>query len=304
LATVQENNEMVRMEAIRKYMSGIRRYGLSRAIAGMIAYLRYTALKPKGGSISTFTDGLYIHFVYPAQFIATVVIFKEPVEPEYEFLRHVLANDSVFFDVGGGIGCYTVFSAKLVNGPIHTFEPVEENILTIEKNLDANRVASKVVLNQLALSNKKGFCRIQKAADLFSGRVADLSSQHRNGYIEVTTLDSYCLQRNIDHIDVLKIDVEGHEREVIEGGKQLLIDKKIRIIILECNPELAQFYESLEDMGFEYFYYDPRKNSLRHILPLCERTIRELKPSAFHSNLVLIQHETMDRLPHKLKTAT
>lgn len=90
---------MVGIKAISKYLSGIRCYGRSRAIKGMITYLKYTALRPEEGLISTFRDGLCIHFVYPAQFIATLAIFKEFVEPEYEFLRHVIASDLVFFDV-------------------------------------------------------------------------------------------------------------------------------------------------------------------------------------------------------------
>lgn len=71
------------------------------------------------------SDGLSITFKYPYQFMATLVIFQELVEPEYEFLRYILKKDSVFFDIGAGVGTYLTFVAKLTNGPIHAFEPMK-----------------------------------------------------------------------------------------------------------------------------------------------------------------------------------
>jgi FkbM family methyltransferase len=286
-----------------KYISGVQRYGLSRALAGMAVYLRYRFLKPKQGCISTSRDGLCIHFEYPAQFMPTLVVFKELVEPEHEFLRHVLTSDSVFFDVGGGIGCYTMVSAMVVGGPIHTFEPVDENLTAIQKNLEANGITDKVILNHVALSDQEGFCHIRKAGNLLGSRVADVSSGSGHGDTPVTTLDVYCLQRNIRHIDVLKIDVEGHERRVLEGARLLLAEKCIDIIILERNSGQEQFYQSLEETGFECLYYDPQENLLIPIIPLCRQTLNDLTPSPFHGNLIFIRHGAMDRLPSELRPA-
>ena len=287
---------MNKIKAIKKLMSGICRYGLIRTSTGMITFLKFIILKPKRGVVLTKSDSLIIHFKYPIQFMPTLMIFRELVEPEYEFLRHILTKDSVFFDVGGGIGTYSLFAAKLINGPIHTFEPIKENIQTIKNNLKANSVESKVRLNPVALSKKEGFGCMKKNASLFSSYLSEVSTKNSNNSIEVTTLDSYCLRHNIGHLDVLKIDVEGHEPDVIEGAKEIINKKKIGVIILEVHPNFESFYNFLEHMGFEFFRYDFRINSLKRIFPISEEKIRSSKLSAFHGNIVLIQPEILNKL--------
>jgi FkbM family methyltransferase len=286
---------MTNRTSVNKILSGIQRYGLLRAINGSTAFLKCKLLRPKTGITSTITDGLIVHFQYPTQFLPTLILFRELVEPEYEFLRQSLTKDSTFFDVGGGIGTYSVFVARLTSGPIHTFEPVEENITTINCNLHANSVDSRVRLNRIALSNKEGFGHMKKDAHLFCSRLSDVSMQSYDDSIRVTTLDAYCLEEKVDHIDVLKIDVEGHEREVIEGARGLLRDKKIDVIILEVYSELDDFYDSLKYLGFNYFYYDYSRNSLKRIAPIRKDNIERLKPSPFHSNVILIRRGLGDR---------
>lgn len=286
---------ITKIKGVKKLITGIRRYGFWRTTIGLFSFLKYKVLKPQRGVISTITDGLSIHFNYPSQFMPTLVIFRELVEPEYEFLRQILNEDSVFFDVGGGIGNYSVFAAKLVNGLIYNFEPVEENVETIKDNLKANFVEDKVQLNAIALSNKEGFGRMQKNTKLLLSRLSTLSTDCcSSDSIEVSTLDLYCFRKNIEHIDVLKIDVEGHEPAIIEGAQESLIKKKIDIIILELNPKLRRFYDSLSDMGFEFFFYDYENNSLKYLAPIEEKNIIDSRPSPFHSNIILIRREIVN----------
>lgn len=188
----------------------------------------------------------------------------------------------------------------MLNGPIQIFEPVEENIHTIKKNLESNSIKSKVLLNTIVLSNKAGFGHMQKDRTLFLSQLSKVSADYDMNSVKVTTLDLFCSQQNIDHIDVLKVDVEGHEPEVLEGAKELLNKRRINIIILESHPESYVFYNSLEKMGFDIFYYDYDKYLLRRILPVSEENIRNLKPSPFHSNIILIQREKTRRIKEKL----
>jgi hypothetical protein len=122
------------------------------------------------------------------------------------------------------------------------------------------------------------------------------------GSVKVTTLDSYCSQQNIKHIDILKLDVEGHSLEVIEGAKMLLDKKKIRIIIIELHSfSCTKFYNSLAHKGFECFYYDYQNNFLKQISPICEKSLIKLRPSPFNRNIIFIQHETINKLRRKFK---
>jgi len=268
-------------------------------MTGIVRFLRFKLYRPSQGTIVTLTDRLVINFDYPKQFIGALVVFKEPIEPEYQFLRKALRKDSVFFDVGAGIGAYAMCAANLVNGPVHAFEPIAENVRTIRNNLTANHMESKVKLNTVALSDKEGFGHMSRHehCDLFVSELLDISTEYDPGAVKVTTLDSYCAHNGVKAIDVIKIDVEGHEPSVIKGADRLICQENIRLIILETDHRLEQFYNSLQDRGFHFFYYDYRSNALEQIYPICARTLLN-EPSAFSSNIILILNDALDVYRH------
>ncbi len=53
--------------------------------------------------------------------------------------------------------------------------------------------------------------------------------------VELLTLDDYCNDTNVDRVDLLKMDVEGCERDVLEGATALLEAQRIDAILLEFN---------------------------------------------------------------------
>ena len=281
----------------KKLLGGLQRFGLLRTAVGLVSYMRYKAFKPRTGVISTATDGLVIHFDYPAQFVGSLVVFRELVEPEYRFVRRALDKNSVFCDVGCGIGFYSVCAAKLTGCTVHAFEPMRDNVRTIRENLRANGVESVVTLNHGALSGKEGFGVMESNAgiDLFSGHLGNVSTEEASNSVRVFTLDSYCEQTRISHIDVVKIDVEGNEQEVLDGAKAMLDGKRVDVMILETDHRLAGFYRSICDRGFEVYYFDDTRNSLKHVFPLNEQNLIELEPTAFSSNIVLIRRESMGK---------
>ena len=61
-------------------------------------------------------------------------------------------------------------------------------------------------------------------------------------YTKIITLDDYAEKKNIDTIDILKIDTQGYEDKVLEGANQLLKKNKIKIIQLELI--FSEIYEN------------------------------------------------------------
>jgi FkbM family methyltransferase len=285
----------VKIRGLKKLRGGIARYGLLRSATGLFRYLKFKIGKPSEGTVYTVTDNLVIRFAYPKQFMGTLTVFRELVEAEYDFLRKALNKDSVFLDVGGGIGSYSLCVGKVVDGPIHTFEPVEENFRTIQTNLEANKLQAKVRLNRVALSSNEGFGRMAKpeVRDFFGSKLTGVSTQSTDGTVAVTTIDAYCTKNNIGHIDVIKIDVEGHEHEVIEGAKRVIDEGRIGVMILEADHRLGEFYSSLQARGFHFFYYDAIKTRLLRIFPLSEEKLLD-EPTAFNSNVILIHDSKLE----------
>jgi hypothetical protein len=68
--------------------------------------------------------------------------------------------------------------------------------------------------------------------------------------IEIKNLDSFCKEKNINHIHFLKLDVEGHEKKVIEGAKRMIDAGEVDFIQFEfggCNIDSRTYFQD--------FYY-------------------------------------------------
>ena len=64
-------------------------------------------------------------------------------------------------------------------------------------------------------------------------------------------LDDYCFEKNIDYIDILKIDTEGLELEVLISGSKMIINKKIGIIKIELDSKFDSIVTLLASSGYE-----------------------------------------------------
>lgn len=305
---------------LQRITSGIRAYGLIRTIEGVINVLKLKIASPSRGSVTTGKDKLIFTFMYPEQFSYSLVLFQEFAEPEFELLRHLFtkerliskeeifaspgitgstipakdipARDVVFFDVGGAIGTYTIFAAKLQAGAIHTFEPVDENIQTIKENLSLNQLESCVRVNAVALSDQEGSGQLQRGSTFFYSHLQTDSQSDEIGAspeeVIVTTLYAYCQKNQIHHIDILKIDTEGHTSAILRGAQSLLTHQQIDLLIIEMDDDLIENRRLLRTYGYECFAYDAQRNMI-HRLSATDRSIfAEAKLTSFHSNVIFI----------------
>lgn len=147
-----------------------------------------------------------------------------------KFFIKNLKDDSIFYDIGANYGYYSLLAKKIIRvGEIHSFEPVPKTFKYLSKNLFNAR---GIFLNQLAVFNKKieiDFYDMETAG-IPGSSTFNLTQRHREFslksanpqkiQVQTITLDDYC--NNYSKPTFLKIDVEGAEGEVIEGGIETL----------------------------------------------------------------------------------
>ena len=82
--------------------------------------------------------------------------------------------------------------------------------------------------------------------------------------INITTIDNYCGENGISEIDLLKVDVEGHELSVFKGMKQMLDNGQVKVIQFEyggCNLDakvyLVDIWEVLKHYAFRFYKLYP-----------------------------------------------
>ncbi|NVM20705.1 MAG: FkbM family methyltransferase [Desulfobacterales bacterium] len=168
-------------------------------------------------------------------------------------LALILEPSDTFIDVGANVGLYSsVLSKLLILFPKVNFYAFEANPDTA-KRLKVSLEERNINIFDFALSSKIG--KLEFVGGAISGvfgakaNMSHFQIAEETIMVEAKTLDSIGI--NGDSI-VLKIDVEGHEREVIQGGLNLFKANRIKAVYLDgCNDKaLAEF---LESMGFTLF---------------------------------------------------
>ncbi len=137
-----------------------------------------------------------------------------------------------FVDIGANIGFYsTCVAHSLKNkGIVYSFEPHPGNFNRLIENLSNNKLSNVKVFN-IGLSSGPGSLNLVMRGDFFLGsdtgncsiEILDNTDLKLTKIpIELHTLDAVVINNDIDHIDVLKLDVEGHEDEVLRGAEKTL----------------------------------------------------------------------------------
>ncbi len=195
-------------------------------------------------------------------------------DTERVMVRALAANCTVFMDVGANSGIYTLLASKNCrpDSSVHAFEasPIEYKklVLTIKWNRLRN-----VFLNNIALSETDGTISIYENLDGWGAlnrvdRPATDEGLYRMANVPCLSLDSYCESNNINQIDFLKIDVEGHELPVLKGAKRMIVESR-PIILIEMNDRRrsdqsspAQIWSFLESYGYIWHHADSSSRRL------------------------------------------
>lgn len=141
---------------------------------------------------------------------------------ETEFIKQNIASEMICLDIGANIGYHTLLMAKLAK-QVLAFEPFPDAYELLNKNLDLN-LFMNVRTYPYALGDKNKIARLFIEQGNFG--MNKLEGSGRFIDVEERTLDSFYKGR----VDFVKIDVEGHELEVLKGMIKIL--KKYKPVIM------------------------------------------------------------------------
>ena len=137
------------------------------------------------------------------------------------FMRSCIKPGDTIIDVGAHVGYYTLFFAKSVgnNGRVVSFEPNPNNRNILKSNIERNGF-NNVELRPEVASDRKGEVELYMPDDENTGNgtlyASDAATQGTITVHSVST-GSLLLELGIDTINMIKIDVEGHEVSVLQG---------------------------------------------------------------------------------------
>ena len=175
--------------------------------------------------------GLMQYFIHDRYVGNSLDLLGEFSESEVALFSEVIDPGDVVVEVGANIGSHTVFLGKAVGeqGRVLAFEPQRHVFQVLNTNIALNE-QWHVETYHCGLGSKPGKMavrnyRFDEKRNMGGLSLLPSSTELLHEKVDIRTLDSFSLQK----LALLKVDVEGMEREVLEGAKDT---------ILRCRPVL------------------------------------------------------------------
>lgn len=156
-------------------------------------------------------------------------------------------NARCIVDVGANVGNHSLYFAAVMQAQVVAVEPGAEALAFLRTNLADNDVLDRVQVHPLALSSRVGTAHLARGpnGNLGMSRLVECASSGLATAVATTTLDALIDAADLRAISAIKIDVEGHEVEVLGGALDTLRRFQPLLIVEACDPPALQALESL-----------------------------------------------------------
>lgn len=160
--------------------------------------------------------------------------YYEPQEIKFINKEIKLNKHKVFLDIGANIGLFSLDIAS--NNPdvfTYAIEASPRVFYYLTKNINQNKLTNiepvQTVLNDTELAEINFY---SNEIAFGTGSLSPVFTKDAE-VVSSTTIDLFLTSKNIEHIDIIKIDVEGYELQVFKGGSKLLNREKSPTILFE-----------------------------------------------------------------------
>ncbi|MEC4805504.1 MAG: FkbM family methyltransferase [Jaaginema sp. PMC 1079.18] len=185
-------------------------------------------------------------------------------QEEQKFMRSLISEDAIAFDIGAASGSNTLLISQWVGyfGKVYAFEPTESLANNIQTNIERYHLNNTLVI-QKAITNQIGEIDFYEFPQDFanlnsiqrpSENISDpkILDRVQNKTVTTTTLDQFCQQQKIEKIDYIKLDLPETTPIVLQGASQLLATKAIHFLQFIASPiTVKTTSEVLKDYGYE-----------------------------------------------------
>jgi FkbM family methyltransferase len=191
-------------------------------------------------------------FLNPFDYVDSQIIKNGYYEPHVlNAIKENIRENDTFWDIGANIGLHS-FAIKKIFGTVKVigFEPNPYSLVKILKSRLKNKIP--IELNSLALSSSTQVSSLSIKTIGNSG-LTSLNPWKGVQYDDVCNVSliraDFLIDEGMSEPNIIKIDVEGHELEVLKGLGKYLLSSNLRAIVFEDNKD-EQVHSILKDAGY------------------------------------------------------
>lgn len=200
----------------------------------------------------------------------------------YLFERCLEKCDS-FWDIGAHVGVYSLLAARKLKGPVLAFEPNPRTYTFLQRNVQKNRLDSRIKAQQLAVAAKPGhlqfFCD-EMESDVSSLVKLEDPKKLKTLEITATSLDQLAADsQNLPQL--MKIDVEGAELDVLKGGDA--------------------FWQKVRERGSFYLFIESNAAALERAGTTPTELLEQLTQKGFQVSMIDEDHKRLTPVDGRLQ---
>ena len=199
---------------------------------------------------------------------------KEPETIEWIDNFHQTNDRIIFWDIGANIGLYSIYAAKIhKNIEIVSFEPSTSNLRILSRNISVNDLNEKISICQLPIGVNTNTNLVMHESEFKEGWSMNTFGEPTNyegKFFEAkqtyrlygTSIDYLFINKIYRAPNYLKIDVDGIEDKILQGGIKVLLDSNLKSISVELNENFKSQFEKVKELMKHYkFKFKQKKHA-------------------------------------------
>ena len=163
----------------------------------------------------------------------------------------------IFWDIGANIGLYSIYnSLKHPKSTTIAFEPSSSNLRVLTRNISINNLEKNIKVVPTPLTYKKNIFQEMKEGQFVEGGALNSFGEKFDfegrefkptmKYNLLGTTMNYFIENSIlDIPDYVKIDVDGIEHLILQGGDKFLYNEKVKSLSIEINENFKEQYDKV-----------------------------------------------------------
>ena len=246
----------------------INRRRLSRGLLDWAAWQAKSRLQP-GPHVCTWIAGTHLWARRGETGITGSLYAGLHEFEDMAFALHVLRPQSLFVDVGANAGSYSVLAAGVAGSRVIALEPVPATYSRLVANLELNALTDRVRALNVAAGSADGALAFTSDSDVMNHAVTAADNTSESIVVPVSRIDDVLASETPE---LVKVDVEGYEYAVIDGGPKCFSAAGANCVLVELNGSGARYGWGDEQVaqllfaaGYSTYAYEPftRKLELR-----------------------------------------